>query len=54
MPKRFEDVTPIKEWEEEIAPLAKKVLKVVTAYTAADAIAAMAIAIKLIAAKHRD
>jgi hypothetical protein len=53
MQEQFEDVTPRKEWEEDVASLAKKVLKVVTGYTAVDAIAAMAIATKRIAGKHR-
>jgi|EndMetStandDraft_8_1072994.scaffolds.fasta_scaffold1284927_2 Holliday junction resolvasome RuvABC endonuclease subunit len=45
---------PDKEWEKDVASLAKKVLKVVTGYTGADAVAAIAIVLKHIAEKNRD
>ena len=45
---------PPEEWEEDIAKLAKKIMKTITGYTAADAIGAMPLAIKQLAEKHRD
>jgi hypothetical protein len=42
------------EWEQDIAKLAQKILKVIEGYTAADAIGAMAIVLKHVASKHRD